>query len=106
MFNILDSVANEHFSGLEDFENKIDKIASGVDNDEGSWINQLYNQFSGRLEPTDDTFENVEGLEPPMLDETWGLKDGDEEQQPKRMKRNPIDEKFKNEIDCNIDIFN
>ena len=59
--------------GLEEFENKIDKIASGHDDD--SWIGQLYNQFSTSLldQPADDGLSNTDadGLEPPVFDETW-----------------------------------
>ncbi len=65
-------------SGLEDFENKIDKIAAGSEapDDENSWISRLYNKFvdNGATEDTGNN-ANVEGLEPPMLDETWGLHD-------------------------------
>ena len=45
---------------------------------------------------------NVEGLEPPMLDETWGLKDGeDTETSTPRVKRNhgQIDDQFKKDFD-------
>ena len=66
--------SNVLLSGLEDFENKIDKIASGVDQDEDSWLNQIYNKFSEHGDITEG-LEEVDGLEPPMLDETWGLKD-------------------------------
>merc|ERR1712141_869490 len=66
-------------TGLEDFENKIDKLASGgVDDDEHSWISTIYNEFNGNNgseNNTDEDFNEIEGLEPPMLDETWGLKD-------------------------------
>ena len=60
--------------GLEEFENKIDKIASGHDDD--SWIGQLYNQYSKTLLANDRDRTNVsafslDGLEPPMFDETW-----------------------------------
>lgn len=72
-------------AGLEDFENKIDKIASGVDQDENSWINQIYDKFNDGSTPSDSSFaKNVEGLEPPMLDETWGLEDGDSKTREKR----------------------
>ena len=88
-------------SGLEDFENKIDKIASGTDNDENSWINKLYNKYN---ETSEDNFElsnDMEGLEPPMLDETWGLKDGEEKNETnKREKReNVSDEDFNKELE-------
>ena len=63
-------------SGLEEFEEKIDKIAEGEDDGESSWISKIYNQFSFF---NDDDVENsldennMDGLEPPLLDETWGL---------------------------------
>ena len=63
---------------MEDFENKIDKLASGgVDDDEHSWISTIYNEFNGNgaENDIDEDFNEIEGLEPPMLDETWGLKD-------------------------------
>ena len=63
---------------MEDFENKIDKLASGgVDDDEHSWISTIYNEFNGNGAENDieEDFNEIEGLEPPMLDETWGLKD-------------------------------
>jgi len=62
--------------GLEEFEEKIDKIAEGEDDGESSWISKIYNQFSFF---NDDDVENsldennMDGLEPPLLDETWGL---------------------------------
>ena len=62
------------FSGLEEFEEKIDKIAEGQDSGEENWISRIYNQFSvfndvdNKLAETD-----LEGIEPPILDETWGL---------------------------------
>ena len=49
----------------------------------------------------DEEFENVEGLEPPMLDETWGIKDGDDkETATARLKQNhePIDDQFKKDF--------
>lgn len=61
--------------GLEEFEGKIDKIASGQDDD--SWIGQLYNKMSKTMlspESNDDNSNNnfdMEGLEPPIFDETW-----------------------------------
>ena len=62
--------------GLEEFEEKIDKIAEGEDDGESSWISKIYNQFSFF---NDDDVENsldendMDSLEPPLLDETWGL---------------------------------
>ncbi len=44
-----------HFQGLEDFENKVDKLTEGggVDGDENSWINQV-EQFDSHSK----TFKN------------------------------------------------
>ena len=63
---------------MEEFEDKVDKIASGQDDD--SWIGQLYNQFSSNFgmdgsKVEDSEIGSLEGLEPPKLDETWGLED-------------------------------
>merc|ERR1719507_1265090 len=64
--------------GLEEFEDKVDKIASGQDDD--SWIGQIYNTFSSNFgmdgsKVDDSELGPKEGLEPPILDETWGLED-------------------------------
>jgi len=67
-------VADVLWHGLEEFEEKIDKIAEGQDSGEENWISRIYNQFSvfndvdNKLAETD-----LEGIEPPILDETWGL---------------------------------
>ena len=66
------------FTGLEEFEDKVDKIASGQDDD--SWIGQIYNTFSSNFgmdgsKIDDSELGPKEGLEPPILDETWGLED-------------------------------
>jgi len=60
--------------GLEEFEEKIDKIAEGQDGGDDNWISKIYNQFSFFNE-VDDTLTDadMDGLEPPLLDETWGL---------------------------------
>jgi len=62
------------WQGLEEFEEKIDKIAEGQDGGEDNWISKIYNQFSFFNE-VDDTLTDadMDGLEPPLLDETWGL---------------------------------
>ena len=59
---------------MEEFEEKIDKIAEGQDGGEDNWISKIYNQFSFFNE-VDDTLTDadMDGLEPPLLDETWGL---------------------------------
>ena len=83
---------------MEDFENKIDKLASGgVDDDEHSWISTIYNEFNGNngSENTDEDFNEIEGLEPPMLDETWGLKDDLDENVTKPIPKKKIqDQEF------------
>ena len=59
--------------GLEEFEEKVDKIAEGQDTGD-SWISQIFNQFSF-LDDVDNqlTETDLDGIEPPILDETWGL---------------------------------
>ena len=65
---------------LEDFEGKVDQIKEGgdVDNiDESpSWIHDIFNRYSEYF-TLNDTNVEVEDLEPPMLDETWGLHGSD-----------------------------
>jgi len=59
--------------GLEEFEEKVDKIAEGQDTGD-SWISQIFNQFSFLNDVDNQLTENdLDGIEPPILDETWGL---------------------------------
>ena len=56
----------------------MDKIANGQDDE--SWIGQLYNQFSTNLgidggKIDDEDIGSMDGLEPPIIDEKWGLED-------------------------------
>ena len=61
-------------SGLEEFEEKIDKIAEGQDSGDDNWISKIYNQFSFFNDGDNSVEEaDMEGLEPPLLDTTWGL---------------------------------
>jgi len=74
----LDKIADFVWMGLEEFEDKVDKIANGQDDD--SWIGQIYNTFSSNFgmdgsKIDDSELGPKEGLEPPILDETWGLED-------------------------------
>merc|ERR1712045_533862 len=56
--------------GLEEFEEKIDKIAEGEDDGENSWISKIYNQFSFFNDGENTLEENdMDGLEPPLLDD-------------------------------------
>ena len=82
------------FSGLEDFENKIDMIDSGGHKDEKSWLNKIYNKFSDSAQITDGV-EDVEDLEPPMLVETWGLNNDSGSQ-------SPMDEDFRKDLQSNL----
>merc|ERR1712127_647022 len=67
-------VADLLWHGLEEFEEKIDKIAEGQEDDENSWISKIYHQFSFFNDGDNSLSEtDLEGLEPPLLDETWGL---------------------------------
>ena len=59
---------------MEEFEEKIDAIAEGEDDGESSWISKIYNQFSFFNDGDNSLAESdMEGLEPPLLDTTWGL---------------------------------
>jgi hypothetical protein len=54
----------------------VDQIAAG--HEENSWISSLYKKFSdnfisGNADAIQD--DQMDGMEPPMLDETWGLED-------------------------------
>ena len=58
-------------SGLENFENE---LSQSVHNNEQTikfpWIRNLIEKY----EETDiESFDNLDGFEPPILDETWGL---------------------------------
>lgn len=62
------------FLGLEEFEEKIDKIAEGQDSGDDNWISKIYNQFSFFNDVDNSLTEgDLDGIEPPILDETWGL---------------------------------
>jgi len=62
------------WQGLEEFEEKIDKIAEGQDGGDDNWISKIYNQFSFFNDVDNQlTDADMDGLEPPLLDETWGL---------------------------------
>jgi len=78
MDEIGDHVADLLWWALEEFEDKVNKIAIGEDNN--SWIGQIYEQFSSNFDIDgskldDDNIGDKEGLEPPILDETWGIED-------------------------------
>eukprot|EP00096_Caligus_rogercresseyi_P009238 TRINITY_DN3102_c0_g1_i2.p1 TRINITY_DN3102_c0_g1~~TRINITY_DN3102_c0_g1_i2.p1 ORF type:complete len:317 (+),score=90.03 TRINITY_DN3102_c0_g1_i2:2-952(+) len=65
-------------TGLEDLEERIDKMVVGENQDDNSWIGSLYNKFKGAYSGQDADAQDehgLEGLEPPNLDETWGLAD-------------------------------
>lgn len=66
---------NEILLGLEEFEEKIDRIADGKDTEDDSWISRIYNEFVGQYGDVDNELKDsdMDGLEPPLLDEKWGL---------------------------------
>jgi len=71
--NLSGNVLHNFWSGLEEFEEKVDKIAEGQDTGD-SWISQIFNQFSFLNDVDNQLTENdLDGIEPPILDETWGL---------------------------------
>ncbi|XP_059097348.1 uncharacterized protein LOC131891730 isoform X1 [Tigriopus californicus] len=68
---------NIHFlagKGLEEFEDKVDKLAHGQ-GDENSWIGNLYHKFKGSFMGVEGNTIEQDGLEPPILDDKWGLGD-------------------------------
>ena len=67
-----------HWPGLEEFENKVDRIAKGEGAEDDSWLGKVYQQFKHLMKNDDGTENenyNIEGLDPPMFDDTWGLAD-------------------------------
>jgi len=71
--NLAGNVLDSFWSGLEEFEEKVDKIAEGQDTGD-SWISQIFNQFAFLNDVDNQLTENdLDGIEPPILDETWGL---------------------------------
>ena len=74
-------------SALEDFENKIESFTGNADKDPDSWISKLYKTMSGesdqhQVDPSrfydldqGQQFGAVEGLESPILDESWIVSD-------------------------------
>jgi len=62
------------YKGLEEFENKVDRIAKGENEEDDSWLGQIYNQFKHLMKDEDGSEPQnykVDGLEPPMFDDTW-----------------------------------
>ena len=75
------------FVALQDFEQKIDKIARGEDED--SWIDKIFSKYIKFADITEGV-EDVEGLEPPWLDEnTSYLKNKHETNQTQRISLDP-----------------
>merc|ERR1719430_2822915 len=72
--DFVEHLTNLVWSGLEEFEEKIDKIAEGQDGGDDNWISKIYHQFSFFNDVDNQLSESdMDGLEPPLLDETWGL---------------------------------
>jgi len=72
--DFVEHIATMVWTGLEEFEEKIDKIAEGQDGGDDNWISKIYNQFSFFNDVDNSLSESdLDGLEPPLLDETWGL---------------------------------
>lgn len=70
-----------------------------MDKDENSWISQIYDKFNDGSSSSEPSFaKNVEGLEPPMLDETWGLED-DASSGTTREKRSTTMNQFQKEVE-------
>ena len=58
-------------SGLDEFEEKIDKLAD--DKADSDWISQLYSKFSPGIHENFVPEQNWDVPETPVLDTTWGL---------------------------------
>jgi len=59
--------------GLEEFEEKIDKISEHQGR-EDSWLTKMFNMFNDKYGKDDPLSANdLDGIDPPVLDETWGL---------------------------------
>merc|ERR1712045_882141 len=95
----LEHLTDFFYSGLEEFEDKVDKIANGQDDE--SWIGQLYNQFSTNLgidggKIDDEDIGSMDGLEPPIIDEKWGLEDlrklHEPEEEPRSRSKRDLDQ--------------
>ena len=96
MIVISKSFCLEKKLGLEDFERKVDLIKEeGVEVDESpSWIHNIFNRYSEYFTVNDTNVEE-EDLEPPMLDETWGLHGSDSVKKSSDL----IDTVFQNKLD-------
>ena len=57
----------------------MERIAQeGENSEDDSWLGRIYQQFKHLMKDEDGSEPdryNVEGLEPPMFDDTWGLAD-------------------------------
>ena len=83
--------------GLEDFEGKVDQIKEKGEDavvESPSWIHNIFNRYSEYFTVNDTNVEE-EDLEPPMLDETWGLHGNDSV----KKRSDLIDTVFQNKLD-------
>ncbi|XP_059097350.1 uncharacterized protein LOC131891730 isoform X3 [Tigriopus californicus] len=74
VYTLLDKFTDIVNGGLEEFEDKVDKLAHGQ-GDENSWIGNLYHKFKGSFMGVEGNTIEQDGLEPPILDDKWGLGD-------------------------------
>jgi len=69
----IDYLETLFYHGLEEFEEKIDRISESKGTKD-SWLTKIFNQFSQKYEKDDPLIESdLDGIDPPILDETWGL---------------------------------
>ena len=73
-------------------------MANGGERSENlNWIEEIFNKFNSNEDMTvTNVFEGVPGFEPPMLDETWGLRDYN---QNKTLNIENIAAKYQKDID-------
>ena len=88
--------------GLEDFENKVDKVTKGTEGDENSWISQIFYKYGHAIFDINEDLKSMEGLEPPMLDETWGFDKIDDNEIPTleiQRTHKPNEDQFEKELE-------
>ena len=96
------------YLGLEDFENKVDKVTKGTEDDENGWISQIFHKYGHAIFEINEDLKSMEGLEPPMLDETWGFEKEDNDIVPTleiQRTHKPHEDQFEKEIEGNFKIF-
>ena len=80
----------------------MDKVTKGENNNETSWISQIFNKYDKAIVNVNKEFKTTEGLEPPMLDETWGFDKIDDNEIPTleiQRTHKPNEDQFEKELE-------